>query len=668
MLHHDICAKALRFLALDQIEQAQSGHPGVALGLADVVTVLWRQHMRYQVEDPHWINRDRLVFSNGHASALVYAALYCAGFPFTQDDLRAFRQLGSATPGHPERDVARGIDVATGPLGQGLANGVGMAMARHYLAQQFNQPDHVLFDYATYVMVGDGCLMEGISHEACSLAGALGLSGLIVCWDDNRISIDGETDAWMGENVPARFAAYGWEVIEAVDGHDPAAIPQALQVARAVPDKPVLIAFRTKIGLGSDWEGQCKSHGQPLGAKQVADLRVRWDWPFAPFTHPDYLFSQWHSLRERKVYEGWQQCAQIYQKLYSERWQTLQAMLAGDHAQALEKVLQQAYGRLQDQSSLATRKASSAGLQALSTLPLGLIGGSADLSASTGVMHDKVDTWVPKQKPGSFIHFGVREFAMFAIANGLATCSGLRPYVSTFLVFSDYGISAVRMAALMRLPVVFVFSHDTVCVGEDGPPHQPVEHLSHLRAIPGLSVWRPANTQETLCVWREIMVDTTGPHCVLLSRQSLPQLGQKALLFADVARGAYVIHACAHPHGIILASGSEVSLAVAVAERLGQQGVRIQVVSVVCFARFGQQDLAYQDMVLAQESKPVRVVIEAATSGSWQNWGVQRHAVFALADFGASGVGEDVYQYYGFDVGDLAQRIYPLCVQTAQVG
>ena len=664
MLHHDICAKALRFLALDQIEQAQSGHPGVALGLADVVTVLWRQHMRYQVEDPHWVNRDRLVFSNGHASALVYAALYCAGFPFTQDDLRAFRQLGSATPGHPERDVIRGIDVATGPLGQGLANAIGMAMAKHYLAQQFNQPDHVLFDYATYVMVGDGCLMEGISHEACSLAGALGLSGLIACWDDNRISFDGETDAWMGENVPARFAAYGWEVIEAVDGHDPEAIHQALQAARAVPDKPVLIAFRTKIGLGSDWEGQCKSHGQPLGAKQVADLRERWDWPYAPFAHPDNLFAQWHAGRAHQHYALWQQGAQDYHHHYPKGWARLQAMLAGDYLPEVEAALQLAYAQHQGQAAVATRKASASGLEVLSKLPVGMIGGSADLSASTGVLHSHVDTWIPKKKPGSFIHFGVREFAMFAIANGLATSAGLRPYVSTFLVFSDYGISAVRMAALMRLPVVFVFSHDTVCVGEDGPTHQPIEHLSHLRAIPGLSVWRPANTQETLCAWREMMADTTGPHCLLLSRQALPQPEQAILPFADVACGAYVAHDCDNPQGVILASGSEVSLAIAVAKQLLTQGLRIRVVSVVCLERFRKQSQTYQDAILAVDAAPTRVVIEAATAGSWQDLGVPSQAVFALSRFGASGSGSAVYAHCGFSVEHLVRQISALIPQT----
>lgn len=659
MRSHNLCANSLRALAVDQVESAQSGHPGVALGFADVVTVLWRYHMRYDVKQPLWQNRDRFVFSNGHASALYYATLHMAGFPLDVDDLKAFRSLGSRTPGHPERDLSLGIDMTTGPLGQGLANGVGMAMSRHYLASRFNKPDYTLIDYYTYVMVGDGCLMEGISHESASLAGCLGLAGLIVCWDDNQVSIDGKTDCWMQEDVPKRFRAYNWHVIEDIDGHDPSSIDSAIRTAKSVLDKPVLLCFKTKIGLGSAWEDDCKSHGQPLGQEQVSALKKLWGFSQESFAIPEDAYRQWNLDSQISDYELWDAMIHQYRHKHTDLWQVWSTFSSPQDLSFLDTHLQQVYTDLGENKDLATRKASAKCLSVLTKLPVGLIGGSADLSGSTGLVKNVEDVWIPKKKPGSFIHFGVREFGMFAIANGIAGCQGLRPYVSTFLVFSDYGINAVRMAAMMRLPVIFIFSHDSIFVGEDGPTHQPIEHLDHLRAIPDLNVWRPANTHETFCTWRNILVDVSQPHCLILSRQSLPDSDGADLLFSDVAQGAYVVHSVPDARGVIIASGSEVTLALQLARRLEQQGISLQVVSVVCLERFAKLDDHVKQSLFMHDGS-FRVVIEASSGFCWYRYVHNPEAVICLTGFGASGSGHSVYESLGFSLDLLHEKVKKL--------
>ena len=656
MQSHTICSQAVRSLAVDQIESANSGHPGVALGFADVVTVLWRYHMRFDPNNPEWINRDRFIFSNGHASALYYAVLHMSGFPLGLEDLKDFRCLDSHTPGHPERDARLGVDMTTGPLGQGFANGIGVAMAQHYLAHRFNQKDVSLFDYRTYVMVGDGCLMEGVSHEAASMAGCLGLSGLIVCWDDNRISIDGSTENWMQEDTPARFRAYGWHVIQGIDGHNPDAIHEALLQAQVVEGKPVLLCFKTKIGLDTDWENDCRSHGQPLGAERVKSLKLMWGVDNVPFSIPDKARAGWHVRPPKQSFLDWEKNLQVYQSRYANNWHQYQSMQYPNQA-TVDHVLIEAFSQLDTDKPIATRKASELCLSVLMDLNLGMIGGSADLTGSTGLVKRDQDVWHPKERPGSFIHFGVREFSMFAIANGLASIPGLRPYVSTFLVFSDYGVNAVRMAAMMRLPVVFIFTHDSIMVGEDGPTHQPIEHLDHLRAIPGLSVWRPANTFETFGAWREIIGDTSGPHCLVLTRQSVLQDKRKNLTFPEVASGGYKVYVpSVEPKGVILSTGSEVSLAIELASVLEKEGLPLQVVSVACALRFDQMD-AEEKQKLLLNSRTFRYAIEASSGMYWHRYIQDPHAVFHINRFGASGSGKALYERYGFSVSHLREHV-----------
>ncbi len=634
MKGHSLCATALRILAVDAIEAANSGHPGVALGLADVLCVLWRKHLAMDAAQVQCLDRDHFILSNGHASALYYALLHLAGFALSIDDLKQFRSLGSKTPGHPERDTALGIDVATGPLGQGLANAVGIAAAKKYLAKQ----QACLALRQIYAVVGDGCLMEGISHEACALAASLGLNNLVVVWDDNGISIDGDTKQWFAEDVIQRFNAYGWHVIADVDGHDPQAIDEAFIAAKKVTDRPCFIAFKTRIGWASDWEGQAVVHGKPLGKEQVVNLRERLQWSYAAFEIPQSVYTCWSELRGQMHYNS--DCSIASPTV---DWQ--------EYYQKMLETLRPEASRVSSKHCLSYLVANIANI----------IGGSADLSDSTGVMHANNKVW-QSDEPGNFIHFGVREFAMFAIANGMAAV-GMRPYVSTFLVFADYGISAIRMAALMRLPVTFVLTHDSVALGEDGPTHQPIEQLAHLRAMPNVQVWRPCDRNETMYAWQAIMQNDTGPSCLVLSRQTLPimteSVGNAAL------RGAYRLVDVANPRIALLASGSEVAIACEAQQLLAKQGVSAVVISVVCMEMFFKQPASYQALVLPQALQ--RVAIEAGSAQSWYDFNVPKNQVLAIDSFGASGKGAEVLSHFGIHVQAVVAKVLQAISQKEKV-
>lgn len=654
---HALCANAVRVLALSSIEKAESGHPGVVLGFADVLTVLWRQHMRFDLSQPDWDNRDRFVLSNGHASALYYAILHCSGMEVGLDDLRDFRQLGSRTPGHPERDLSCGIDVTTGPLGQGLANAVGMAMVEMY-----HRIKSGYLDYFTYVAVGDGCLMEGISHEACALAGRLGLGRLIVCWDDNGISIDGHIAQWAECSVVDRFRAYGWQVIDRVDGHDPQAIDAAIVAAQNCLDRPTLIAFKTIIGHGTDLADSAQVHGKPLGMTRLQSYCQAIGWQGDNFSVPESVYMAWRSSYVAGRYVKWlQNCSaldgcssfqnqdEVFQKPLDPDWSNCWASWLSSHSDLM-------------QTPLASRQSSQWLLRHLVSMVPQMMGGSADLSESTGMSLPGLPAWQAGGEPGRFVHFGVREFAMFAIANGMATCAGTRPFVSTFLVFSDYGLNAIRLASLMQLPVTFIFTHDSVCVGEDGPTHQPIEQLSHLRSIPGLSVWRPCDAFETGVAWKSILESSRGPSCLILSRQSLPSLGSDARRWS-AACGAYRLDTCgADCDGVLIATGSEVHLALQVQSLLADRGVTVGVLSVPCAERFAALSHVEQKSLLPV--KGFRLVIEAGATPYWYRWVAQQGVVgdvIGIDCFGASAPGAQVYVQMGM-VADVvcrkAMRLY----------
>ena len=658
---HRQCTTVVKLLALASIEKANSGHPGVVLGFADVLTVLWRKHMRYDLADASWQNRDRFVLSNGHASALYYAILHCCGFDLTLDDLKSFRQLGSRTPGHPERDPELGIDVSTGPLGQGLANAVGMSLAQKYLESDVgDKSQNDLIDYYTYVAVGDGCLMEGISHEACSLAGRFSLGRLIVCWDDNGISIDGECENWSEKSVAGRFLSYGWQVIDGVDGHDPDAIDQAIIQAKACLDKPTLICFKTVIGHGTDLAGSSVSHGKPLGRERIECLKRSLQWSLDDFSVPESLYELWHVNYQPGLADQWYQAVGVMAE------DSLLHRLA-DFSQVggVPDDWEEFWRKwLSDPNLVCEPRASRHSSQWLLRKLMGyfpsLLGGSADLSESTGVLLADELTWFPGKKPGPFLSFGVREFAMFAIANGLATCMGLRPFVSTFLVFSDYGINAVRMAAMMKIPVLFIFSHDSIYVGEDGPTHQPIEQLAHLRSIPNLDVWRPADAFETGVAWKKILECNDRPSCLVLSRQKLPSWGFDGSRW-QAELGAYRLDSYASDcHGVLIATGSELALAMAAQKKLLDLGVRVGVVSMLCVEWFLQSSHDYQEQVLPKSLR-YRVILEAGSGQCWYQFlQGMRGRVLSIEAFGSCGPGQSVYEMFGFHVDAVCDSVLSL--------
>lgn len=646
---------AIRALAMDAVQQANSGHPGMPMGMAEVAEVLWRHHLKHNPGDPKWADRDRFVLSNGHGSMLLYALLHLTGYDLPIEELKRFRQLHSKTAGHPEYGVTPGVETTTGPLGQGITNAVGMALAEKLLAAEFNRPGHAIVDHRTYVFLGDGCLMEGISHEACSLAGTLGLGKLIALYDDNGISIDGKVQGWFTDDTPKRFEAYGWHVVPNVDGHDGVALDAALKNAQAVADRPSLICCKTVIGKGSpNKQGSADTHGAALGEKEVAATRANLGWTAAPFEIPEGIRAEWDQRAKGAAAQAaWSQRFAAYAAAHPDLAREFKRRMAGelpasfaaDATAAIESANTKA-------ETVATRKASQLTLTQLAPKLPELIGGSADLMGSvfTNWPGSKV---VTRSEAGNIINFGVREFAMAAMTNGMALHGGYITETGTFLTFSDYSRNALRMAALMKLRNIFVFTHDSIGLGEDGPTHQPVEQTASLRLIPNMSVWRPCDTVETAAAWTHALARRDGPTCLILSRQNLPFQKRDAATLAAIARGGYVLSAAAgKPQAILIATGSEVVLATGAQAELARAGIAVSVVSMPCTSLFDAQDAAYRASVLP--AGVPRVAIEAGVTDGWRKYvgavDSKAGAVIGLDRFGESAPAGELFKYFGFTV------------------
>ena len=653
-------ANAVRALSMDAVQQAKSGHPGMPMGMADIAEVLWTGYLRYNPSNPKWADRDRFVLSNGHGSMLHYALLHLSGYDLPMAELKNFRQLHSKTPGHPEYGYAPGIETTTGPLGQGISNGVGMALSEKVLAAQFNQPDHDIVNHFTYVFMGDGCLMEGISHEACSLAGTLGLGKLIAFWDNNGISIDGEVEPWFTDDTPARFGAYGWQVIDGVDGHNPESIASAIDRAQADAARPSLICCRTVIGWGSpNKSGTESAHGAPLGDEEIALVRENIDWPYPPFVIPDEIYATWNAVDEGKASEdAW--------RVGFERYRTDHPALALEFERRMSGALPETWSDKADEflrdvvaaaDTVATRKASQQALEGYGPVLPELIGGSADLAGSNLTLWSGSVPVTAADASGNYIYFGVREFGMSALCNGIVLHGGLVPYCATFLVFSEYARNALRMAALMKIRSIFVYTHDSIGLGEDGPTHQAVEQTATLRLIPNMSLWRPCDTVETAVAWRMALERHSGPTCLLFSRQNLDfQLRDEQQIQA-ISRGGYVLRDCeGTPEAIIIATGSEVGLAVDAAARLNSQGRRVRVVSMPSTDVFDTQDVAYKESVLPP-LVTARVAVEAGVTPTWVRYVGLQGAVVGIDSFGESAPAEVVFEHFGFTVDNVVATV-----------
>ncbi|GLC96342.1 transketolase [Cupriavidus sp. TA19] len=659
------CANALRFLAADAVEQARSGHPGAPMGMAEMAEVLWRRHLRHNPSNPAWPDRDRFVLSNGHASMLQYALLHLTGYDLPMSQLRQFRQLHAATPGHPELGVTPGVETTTGPLGQGLTNAVGMALAEKLLAATFNRPGFDIVDHRTYVFLGDGCLMEGLSHEACSLAGTLGLGKLVCLYDDNGISIDGDVAGWFADDTPKRFAAYGWHVIDGVDGHDAHAIDAALHAARAERGRPTLICCRTVIGQGAPAKaGGHDVHGAPLGAAEIAAMREALGWEAEPFTVPPDVADAWDASVQGAAREA--------------EWEARFAAYRAAHPELAQEFLRRVDGRLPEgfdagmmalldapsalQGKIATRKASQLCLEALTAALPELLGGSADLTGSN-LTNVKASVWVNHEGHGNYISYGVREFGMAAVMNGVALHGGLIPYGGTFMTFSDYSRNAIRMAALMRLRVIHVLTHDSIGLGEDGPTHQPVEHAASLRLIPNNQVWRPCDGAETAYAWQAALLREHGPTCLVLSRQALTPFERDADQRAAIARGGYILRDAAPPRVVLVATGSEVEIAVRAAQELADAGIAARVVSMPCVELFYAQNAAYRATVLPPGVP--RVSVEAGVTWFWRGVVGEGGVALGLDSFGESAPAEALYQHFGLTPADVAAAARALLEGTS---
>ncbi|MCK2150487.1 transketolase [Marinobacter alexandrii] len=652
-LNRRTLANAVRALSMDAVQQANSGHPGAPMGMADIAEVLWRDHLRHNPTNPDWLDRDRFVLSNGHGSMLLYSLLHLSGYDLPLDELRRFRQLHSKTPGHPEYGYAPGVETTTGPLGQGLANAVGLALAERTLAAQFNRAGYDIINHHTYAFVGDGCLMEGISHEVCSLAGTLGLGKLIVFYDDNGISIDGEVEGWFNDDTPARFRAYGWNVVESVDGHDAAAIDRAIRDAKAQTQRPSLICCKTTIGFGSpNKAGSHDCHGAPLGDDEIAATRDALAWPHAPFDVPDDIRGYWDARDDGAALEReWRERFQAYRAEHPALAAELERRQAGELPQNWKVLSRDLLQRCQQQSrTLASRKSSQQVLDALGPELPELLGGSADLAPSNLTQWSGSRAISAEVESGNYIHYGVREFGMSAIMNGLALHGGFVPYGGTFLMFMEYARNAVRMAALMGVRNIFVYTHDSIGLGEDGPTHQPVEQLASLRQTPNMETWRPCDETETAAAWCAALERATGPSALILSRQNLPAQERSEAQVNDISRGGYLLRDCTGmPELILLATGSEVALAMKAADRLSASGVAVRVVSLPCVERFAKQDATYRDTVLPPTVR-ARVAIEMAQPDGWYRWVGLDGAVIGIETFGESAPAEALLQHFGFTV------------------
>ena len=652
-------ANAVRALSMDAVQRANSGHPGAPMGMADIAEVLWNDFLKHNPADPNWSNRDRFVLSNGHGSMLLYSLLHLSGYDLTIDDLKNFRQLHSKTPGHPEYGYAPGVETTTGPLGQGIANAIGMALAEKVLAAQFNRPGYSIVDHQTYTFLGDGCLMEGISHEVCSLAGTLGLGKLIAFYDDNGISIDGEVEGWFSDDTPARFEAYGWHVIPKIDGHDSEAIKAAIQAARDEPNKPTLICCKTIIGFGSpNKQGKEDCHGAALGVDEVALTRESLGWHHAPFEIPGDIANQWDAkAKGHESQSQWANSFAEYQVTFPDLAQEFERRMSGRLPDNFESMADAYIAECQEKmEKVASRKASQNCLNAYGPLLPELLGGSADLagsnltiwSGSRDISNDNCD--------GNYIYYGVREFGMSAMMNGIALHGGFINYGATFLMFMEYARNAVRMAAIMKQQSIFVYTHDSIGLGEDGPTHQPVEQLSALRSTPNLNTWRPCDTVESAVAWKSAIQYQTGPSALVFSRQGLAAMPRTQQQVSDIARGGYVLKDFENPVAIIIATGSEMELAMSAADVLADQNIGVRVVSMPCAEVFSKQSAKYQESVLPSGVR-ARIAVEALHADYWHKFVGLDGLVVGMHTFGESAPGGELMKEFGFTVDNVVNSV-----------
>lgn len=650
-MNSQLLANAIRMLSVDAIQKANSGHPGAPMGMADIAEVVWRRHLRHNPKNPQWFNRDRYVQSNGHGSMLIYALLHLTGYDLSMDDIRDFRQLHSRTPGHPEYGYTPGVETTTGPLGQGVANAVGMAIAEKALAAEFNKPGFNIVDHHTWLFLGDGCLMEGISHEACGLAGTLKLGNLIAIWDDNGISIDGHVEGWFAEDTAVRFRAYGWHVIEGVDGHDPEAVDAAVREAKSVTDKPSLLCCKTIIGFGSPNKANSHDcHGSALGADEVALVRERLQWPYAPFEIPGEIYAEWDATEKgAQVQQEWDALFADYAKQWPELAAEFTRRMKGDLPAGWVENMQKYVHDLQSHpAALATRQVSQKCLNHFADMLPELMGGSADLSPSNLTRHQKSVDFTGENPAGNYISYGVREFGMSTIMNGLALHGGFIPYGGTFLMFMEYARNALRMAALMKIRSVFVYTHDTIGLGEDGPTYQPVEQLASLRLTPNMETWRGCDQVEVAVAWQQAIERKDGPTSLVLTRQPLAQQPRTAAQLAEIARGGYVLSDCdGQPEMILISAGSEIELVVSAAKALTEEGRKVRVVSLPCTERFDNQDAAYKESVLPKAVRK-RLAVEASIAGFWERYVGLDGKVIGMTSFGESAPANVLFKHFGF--------------------
>ncbi len=648
---------------MEAVEQANSGHPGMPMGMADIAEVLWNDFLKHNPLNPRWFDRDRFVLSNGHGSMLLYSLAHLSGYPIEMEELKQFRQFGQRTAGHPERDLDIGIETTTGPLGQGLANAVGMALAEKTLAAYFNQPDIKIVDHYTYVFLGDGCLMEGISHEACSLAGTLGLGKLIALYDDNGISIDGETSGWFTDNTAERFRSYGWHVLDSVDGHDAESISTAIKSAQAQNQQPSLIICKTVIGYGSpNKEGTAATHGAPLGTDEIAAVRAELDWNHPPFSIPPDIKSAWDAKPEGASLEAeWQERFDAYQTHYPELAKEYLRRMEGRFPENWKEQAASVISTIaKEAKDVATRQSSQRALEAYAPLLPELLGGSADLTGSNNTFHSKSTAIDSTNAKGNYIYFGVREFGMTAILNGVNLHGGFIPYSGTFLVFSDYARNALRMAALMKIQSILVLTHDSIGLGEDGPTHQPIEHIASLRAMPNMQVWRPCDAVETAVAWRAAIERKNGPTSLILTRQGLPHVERTDSEIQLISRGGYILLDCEDdPELILMATGSEVKLALLAAKKLFMDGINVRVVSMPCTEIFDAQSKEYRSHVLPN-STAKRLAIEAGAKDSWWRYINGKGDVIGMETFGQSAPANLLFEHYGFTEKAIERAAYEL--------
>ena len=652
-------ANAIRALSMDAVQQANSGHPGAPMGMADIAEVLWNDYLKHNPADPEWANRDRFVLSNGHGSMLLYSLLHLSGYALPIEELKNFRQLHSKTPGHPEYGYAPGVETTTGPLGQGLSNAVGMALAEKVLAAQFNRPGHDVVDHQTYTFLGDGCLMEGISHEVSSLAGTLKLGKLTAFYDDNGISIDGEVEGWFSDDTPARFEAYGWQVIANVDGHDSSAIKAAIETAKDEPDKPTLICCKTIIGFGSpNKQGKEDCHGAPLGANEIVLAREQLGWSHAPFDIPSDLYEGWNArVNGASAQSDWNKQIDAYRAEFPDLALEFERRTSGqlplNFSDKADAYIAECQAKME---KIASRKASQNCLNAFGPLLPELLGGSADLAGSNLTIWSGSKDITADNADGNYIYYGVREFGMSAMMNGIALHGGFINYGATFLMFMEYARNAVRMAAIMKQQSIFVYTHDSIGLGEDGPTHQPVEQLSALRSTPNLNTWRPCDTVESAVCWKSAIENQGGPSALVFSRQGLAPMSRTVEQVAAIAQGGYVLQDCIDPQAIIIATGSEVELAVHAANALADQGIHTRVVSMPCAEIFSAQDAAYRESVLPSEIR-ARVAVEALHADYWHKFVGLDGRVVGMRTFGESAPGGELMKEFGFTVENVVGNV-----------